>query len=102
MNADDHLNHSLILDMPESAAEAMTVVGRTIVDVRLATDEETLLEGLPLDEPRPVMLVLDDGTKIFPGRTKQGDLRLNVLFPEEVRGITVWSKGEVICPTNEA
>ena len=50
----------------------IALVGRSIVEVRAMSAREIEAEGWPLDETAPV-LVLDDGTILFPSRDEEGN-----------------------------
>ena len=50
----------------------VTLVGRRIVEVRAMSTRELEAEGWPPDETVPV-LVLDDGTILFPSRDEEGN-----------------------------
>lgn len=90
-----NLSHSLIVDLGESTtAETKTIVGRTIVDLRLATDEELLLERWPTGY-RPTVMVLDDGTKVYAAGMDKQPGRLLLLIPDDAAEIRVWRKAQL-------
>jgi len=52
-----------------------TVVGKRIVDVRAMTQNEMQQEGwsVPYRGARPVVMVLDDGTRLYASQDEEGN-----------------------------
>lgn len=98
------LDNSLIYDPSEIPThESKELVGRSIVGVRQALDEELLTEGWE-GKPRPMVLILDDGTKVYascdPAGTAPGILFL--LIPEDAGDVRIWHKAQVVPRMDEA
>lgn len=85
------LSHSMLLDPDEgSVAETRSLVGRRVVDVRPATEEEMTLGGW---KNAPVIVVFDDGTKLYAAPPAP----LSLLVPDDQGEIVVWRR-EVVSP----
>jgi hypothetical protein len=63
------LNNSLSID-DEPVLKTKSLLGRTIVDMREATSIEMAIEGWT--GAPPMILVLDDGTKVYASRDTRG------------------------------
>ena len=94
----ENLNNSLVYDPSESTThESRELVHRTIVDVRRATDDEVFIEGWEAATPRPMVIILDDGTKIYASCDEKGTGPgvLFLLVPEDADGARIWHKQRV-------
>jgi hypothetical protein len=49
------------------------IIGRKIVACRHMTQQELLEEGWEAGRSMPILLVLDDGMKVYPSRDEEGN-----------------------------
>lgn len=93
-----NLENSLVMDPSELPIfETKSLVGRLIVDAHSATDAELLVEGWNGCTDRPMVLVLDDGTKVYASVDQRGTSPgvLFLLVPEDTDTVRVWHKQRV-------
>jgi len=100
MNDDIDLNNSLVLDPNElSTMENRSLIGRTVVDVHTATDDELMVENWINSKHRPTVVVFDDGAKLYASTDMNGSApgELFLALPEEsTSGTKIWHKQAVI------
>ena len=55
------------------AVKIRSLIGKTVKKVRLMTKEELKSEGWECWRDVPVVIIFDDGTKIYPSRDPEGN-----------------------------